>query len=82
MNYAGRCTNTDVSTSDIYTFLKDALSQVSINFPFRGINVFENNDFKYTNDSNGDVNFFSGEEKIYYKEKLVYELKYHGGGVS
>ena len=49
--------------------------------PFRGPDNFEQNDFKYANTAGGDINNFKGEEKIFYKDKLIYELFYHGGSV-
>ena len=47
--------------------------------PFRGPRRFKKDNFQYLNKIKGTVEKFKGEEKIFYKGKLVYGLVYHGG---
>ena len=48
--------------------------------PFVGQEVvFQKDNFQYLNKIKGTVEKFEGEEKIFYKGKLVYGLVYHGG---
>lgn len=49
---------------------------------FRGPSIFLKNDFKYVNKVKGVVGRFEGEETIFFKDKLVYQLNYHGGFVT
>ena len=79
MNYFGGCMNNKCSASDIYIFLKKCLKKVNSKTIFRGPEKFEKNEFIYINKFKGDVEDFYGEEFIYYKNKKVYKLKYHGG---
>jgi hypothetical protein len=39
-------------------------------------------DFLYQDKSDESVDQFSGEEKIFFREKQIYFLKYHGGMVG
>ncbi|MDD5528068.1 MAG: DUF5680 domain-containing protein [Patescibacteria group bacterium] len=79
MNYSGRCFKSDISVKEIYVFLKKCLKKVSVKNIFRGPENYKLGDFKYKNKSSGNVDDFFGEEIIYFKNKKVYELKYHGG---
>lgn len=81
MNYYGQTFTTEKNPKEIFTFLKKAMSQISTQNPFRGPEIFEKNYFKYTNKSSGTIENFSGIEKIYYKERKIYELTYHGGTI-
>jgi len=82
MNYSGRCLNTTISKKEIYNFLKKCLRKVSIHNPFCGPNEYQSGGYSYTNKPKGDINNFIGAESIYYKNKKIYELKYHGGLVK
>lgn len=82
MNYFGKCLNNNISADEIYAFLKKALKKANISSPFRGPEFFESENFKYINKTKGRVDSFSGVEKIYYKNKLVYRLDYCGGFVN
>jgi len=79
MNYAGSCLNDFCPRNDIYSFLKKSLKKVDKKTIFRGPKKLKIGDFLYINKINGDVNDFYGEEFIYFKNKKVYKLKYHGG---
>lgn len=79
INYYGKVIIEPVSAKEIYLFLQEALRKVTKDKPFRGPDNFNNGDFKYINNIEGKVEKFSGEERIFYKKKLVYKLNYHGG---
>lgn len=82
MNYFGKCLNNDISANEIYALLKKVLKKTSINSPFRGPEFLQSKNFKYINKTKGRVDSFSGVEKIYYKNKLVYRLDYRGGFID
>lgn len=82
MNYYGRVVSRKVSSKKIYKFLREALRKTIKEKPFRGPSNVKKGDLKYINVVWGNVYKFKGREKIYKKEKLVYELEYHGGLVS
>ncbi len=82
MNYYGQIMVKNIPAKDIYKFLKRALQKVSLANPYRGPDVYENGDFKYINKTEGSVGNFNGREKIYYKNKLIYILNYHGGEIK
>ena len=79
MNYFGGCLSDNCPSSKIYVFLKKCLKKVNTNTIFRGPEKFKINYFVYKNKIKGDVKNFYGEEFIYYKNKKVYKLNYHGG---
>ena len=81
MNYYGKCLIDIVSSKEVYQFLRKALRQVQKDRPFRGPMELMEDDWKYFDKSMGNIDDFEGYEKIFYQEKLVYELKYHGGVV-
>ncbi len=82
MNYYGMVTDESAQGKEIYNFLKKAVQRISAERPFRGPGEYHEEDFLYQDDSEGDVNQFSGEEKILFHGKQVYFLKYHGGKVE
>lgn len=79
MNYYGRITSNFPPAKEIYSFLRKALRQASEIDIFRGPSSFYENEFKYTNASEGNIENFIGTEKIFYIKDEVYELIYHGG---
>ena len=82
MNYYGKIVSDVVSAKEIYEFLKIAMRQVKEDRPFRGPNNFKSGDFEYIDESTGDINDFSGTEKILFKGQEIYRLIYHGGIVK
>ena len=62
-------------------FLKTALSRIPEEAPFRGPEMYEEGDFRYTCRWTGDVMRFVGEEMIELKGQPVYRLLFHGGRV-
>lgn len=79
MNYYGGVIKKIISEKEIYQFLKEALERVSKESPFRGPAEFKNGFLKYRNKVNGNIKKFEGEEKIYFKRKIIYKLNFHGG---
>ncbi len=79
MNYYGLVTSDILEPKKVYQFLKIALKKVTPEKPFRGPNNFKSDNFEYTNNCEGDINIFKGEEIIKYKNQIVYKLYYHGG---
>jgi hypothetical protein len=82
MNYYGKITSLVVSAKEVYKFLQNAMRQVKEDRPFRGPTHFKSGDFEYIDESTGDVNDFSGTEKILFKGQEIYILIYHGGTVK
>jgi len=82
MNYYGKVISELVTPKEIYSFLKEALKRVPKNKPYRGPADFNNSDFKYTNNNDGTIEKFCGEEKIFYKNRFVYKLNYYGGFIK
>lgn len=78
MEYKGGVLNDE--SIDVYAkVLKPALKNVDKKLPLRGSQEFCIDDYKYTFEINGTLNRFEGKERIYKKDKLVYELICHGG---
>lgn len=81
MNYYGKVISNIISLKQIYQFLQEVLRKIPENKPFRGHNRFKRGNFEYFNKAKGTVEKLEGEEKIFYKGKLMYKLIYHGGMV-
>lgn len=78
MEYKGGVLNNE--TTNIYTkVLKPALKKVNSEFHLRGPKEFIVDNYKYTFETIGTLNYFKGIERIYKKDKLVYELICYGG---
>lgn len=80
MVYCGGVTEaSEISTSEVYTFLRQALRSVTEEWPFRGPSTFELGRFKYCNGICGDIAAFSGIERIEKDGQEIYRLHYTGG---
>ena len=80
MGYKGGVLNDE--TTEIYAkVLKPALKNIDNKFPLRGPKEFIVGDYKYTFKTIGTLDQFEGIERIYKKDKLVYELICHGGKI-
>lgn len=72
-----------VNFSDIYTFLREALSKgPDGELVHRGPKEYINGGLKYTNSIEGDIADFRQIEKIYMDEKEVYIAYFVGGRVN
>ena len=79
MCYAGGVITSDVSLSQVYGFLRAALRQVTGERPYRGPSHWREGVFVYTDDSQGDIEWFWGIETITREGQSVYQLRYSGG---
>ena len=77
MNYTGRV----LSESFSGDFLKECLSLVSPETPYRGPVLHSHGDYTYHCKTDGEFSWFSGFEEIYYRNQKVYECMYHGGEI-
>jgi len=68
--------------NDVYGILKKALRNTTLEEPYRGPRELVDNNSRYTNELNGKVDSFYGEEKIYKGDTLIYVAKYIGGMVD
>lgn len=82
MNYCGRIISNNANSKDIFNFLQKAMKLIKIDRPFRGPEKFHDGDWGYRDESVGNVEDFSGIERIYFKEEKVFELKYCGGKIN
>jgi hypothetical protein len=82
MNYYGVVTDESVSAGDVYHFLQKAMQHVTSDRPFRGPSDYREGDFRYHDESEGDLNQFSGKEIIFLQNRQVYVLTYQGGRVG
>ena len=71
-----------VENSEVYGILTKALSNATLDMPYRGPKEFIDGDLKYVNTLDGDVENFSGEEKIFKGDILLYTARYMGGSVD
>jgi hypothetical protein len=58
------------------------MNQVKEDRPFRGPQSLKGNDYEYLDESQGNVEQFTGTERIYYRGREIYRLHYHGGRVK
>ena len=77
MNYVGRVIGNNFSGD----FLKEALSFATAEYPFRGQPHYENGDYTYKCESNGDFHWFDGFEEIFFKGERIYECRFHGSDI-
>lgn len=79
MNYFGEIVSTHSEPLRIYSFLKQAMVDISPEFPFRGPEKFKAHNLRYENRQQGSIDRFYGNECIYEGNETVYVLYYHGG---
>lgn len=82
MNYYGVTLDESLGEEAMDNALRPALMNVGKDkkvLPVRGPKEFINGEYKYTFDNTGNINYFSGIERIYKNDKLIYELKCNGG---
>lgn len=78
MNYIGKVTDEPFSGD----FLKEALRNNIEEMPYRGPKFYENGDYTYLCNVDGNPEWFEGRELIFYKNVQIYELKFHGGVIK
>ena len=82
MNYYGVTLDSNLTEEVMDKVLRIALMKVGEDeniIPVRGPREFINGDYLYTFDVEGNMENFVGVEKICKGDKLIYELKCHGG---
>ncbi|MEK9157395.1 MAG: DUF5680 domain-containing protein [Patescibacteria group bacterium] len=67
---------------EVYPFLMRALSNAPAEMPYRGPQLLEDGSWKYENILTGNVDRFSGTERILKDGICVYEASYIGGLVD
>ncbi len=77
MNYTGRVTGEGFSGD----FLKEALMNVPREYPYRGPLCFQQGNLSYHAVIQGDFEWYSGVEEIFFEGRKVYECMFHGGKV-
>ncbi len=78
MNYTGRIIDKGFSIN----FLKEALSLVPKDHPYRGPMVYQNEEYKYHCIVHGEFEWFNGYEEIFFNDIKVYECNFHGGYIK
>ena len=81
MVYYGWVTES-AATNPVYQILRNALMQMPEDYPFRGPKEYQEGEYIYTNSWGGDIEKFSGEEKITDGGELIYKADYFGGFVD
>ena len=82
MNYNGYSVVENLSEEAMDNALRPALMQVGVDnsvLPVRGPSKFVNGEYKYTFEQSGTMENFTGLERIYKNNELVYELQCNGG---
>ncbi len=81
MNYYGITLDNSLSEEAMDKALRPALMMVGEDsiIPVRGPKEFNNGEYKYTFDVEGDLNNFNGIETIYKCNRKIYELRCNGG---
>lgn len=72
----------NIAVDEVYAILKKALMKMPEEDPFRGPKKFVENEFIYQNEWTGDVERYSGKEKILKNNQLIYKANYMGGIVD
>lgn len=78
MNYIGRI----VAEGFNGNFLKEALSLVPKEYPYRGPLLHQNGEYTYHCSVIGMFEWFQGNEEIFYNGKKVFECIFHGGSIK
>jgi hypothetical protein len=82
MAYYGRVTAEPSTIGGVYRFLKSALADTDPIFPVRGAHEFGGANMTYTNAWDGDLEHFTGVERIAVGGRDVYTAWYAGGLVD
>ena len=82
MNYNGYSVIDNLSEEAMDRVLRPALMEVGVDnsvLPVRGPSNFKNGEYKYTFKQSGTMERFTGCERIYKEDALIYELICSGG---
>jgi len=78
MNYSGRV----LSDHFLGDFLKESLSAVEEDIPYRGPALYSRGDYTYLFRVEGHFSWFQGQEEIFYGQEKVYQCHVHGGMIK
>jgi len=81
MVYYGKV-NAGEHFAKLYKFLQKALLNAPDEMPVRGPKFLEDEEFKYTNEWEGNMDEFNGEESVSKNGETVYNASYRGGLVD
>lgn len=82
MVYFGAVGKDITNFTKIYEVLQKALLEAPEKYPMRGPESFKLDDFEYKNSWTGEIDSFSGEEKIEHLGEEIFQAKYIGGFVN
>ena len=85
MNFRGMVVEPDaLPIENVYGFLQESLRAVPANdpLPFRGPMRYQSELLRYSSESTGSLEHFSGTERIFLQDRMIYEGFYHGGRVG
>lgn len=72
----------ETPVKEIEDFLKESLLKLSDECRFGNECEFKKREFLYKDRGEGNLERFSGQEKIFIKDKEIYKLNYYGGLIS
>ena len=81
-NYIAKVVSDSRPMSEIYDFQREVLGQPDPEHLMRGPAHYANGAYRYTNNIEGDLNYFTGHEQIFYNGKEVYRMTFHGGRIG
>jgi hypothetical protein len=83
MNYYGVTLDEELSEEAMDKALRPALMQVGQDgiIPVRGPREFLNDEYKYTFEVTGNIEYFTGIETIYKNDEIIYVLRCTGGSI-
>ncbi len=80
MVYYGYVNEKVKNVNNIYSILMGALKNIPGDYPYRGPKIFEEGEYIYQNEWEGQIDNFSGKEKILNeKGNILYQARYIGG---
>lgn len=82
MVYYGGTVESIGEFDEIYKFMREALSLIPEESPYRGPKEYKRDNLVYLNKCSGEIDNFFGEEKIFIDNKEVYSARYAGGLVD
>ena len=72
----------DVDLNQFYKLLRNALKLMPESAPFRGPELYQEQEYTYKNHWTGGLERYNGEDQIHKGDKLVYQANYFGGFVD
>lgn len=85
MNLRGMVVEPDaLSIENVYAFLQESLraQPADASLPFRGPMRYQSGLLRYSSEFTGSLEHFSGTERIFLQDRMIYEGFYHGGKVG